>query len=153
MVSLTSKLLIYWHGKPIPAWRQANTDRLIAMYPDAEIIRNEGTGDPSSVLSDKWRAEMCATHKYCLWVDSDIWLPGPLPIDDLPAMADEYHIPHWSICWSGANPGAFAAGDCIRSSKNIRQLVREKRATLIGKHYFIHSAMDQNGEQKERAYA
>lgn len=99
----------YWQNPaPIPAWRQRCADRLVELYPFAEVIRHDVVGPyPTHKLSNAWRMAMAGRYKRFLWVDSDIYLDSPLELTERPAMADEYGIRHWSIVWSGDNPDIY----------------------------------------------
>ena len=107
MLNMIPKIILYyWHGGKIPKWRYDNIKILNALYPDAEIIKSVGE-NYDSCHGDLWRLKMCSENAYCLWVDNDIELAGPLDLTDTPALADEYGEGHISIVWSGNNPGAF----------------------------------------------
>lgn len=137
-------ILYYWHGGKIPDWRKSCSDRLKRIYKNAEII--ESTGNIyDNAHSDKWRFEQCAKHENCLWVDNDIWLDEPLELTDRPAMADEYHTWHHSICWSGKNPKAFDV-------KSYKELYQNAKLGLIDKVKItgIHYGSTRDGQRTDR---
>ena len=115
-------ILIYWHGPKMPSWRQDNIDRLVSFYPNAQTIESY-SGDRTGFYtdSDLFRFGNCATHRRCLWVDNDIWLDSPLELTESPALADEYHCGHWSICWSGDRPDMFFGENANTIQKKVKR--------------------------------
>lgn len=126
-------ILYYWHGAAIPAWRLECHNKLVALYPSAQIIKSEGeTQNFKSYDSDHWRLQQCSKSKRVLWVDNDIELEGPLDLTEKPAVADEFHVGHISIVWSGDNPKAFK-NLITPTSCNYRELELRIQSGLIGK--------------------
>ena len=102
MILTPEYICIYWHGATIPQWRTDCINQLFALYPEAKKI--ESYGNVNLHVSEPWRFKQCSENARCLWVDNDIWLDSPLALTEKPALADEYHCGHWSICWSGDVP-------------------------------------------------
>ena len=125
-------ICIYWHGTTMPQWRHDCIDRLIELYPTARKI--ESYGGENFFLSEPWRFKQCEENARCLWIDNDIWLDSPLELTEKPALADEYHCGHWSLCWSGDNPDAFKD----RNPATIQYLVKSNvvdKIKITGSHW------------------
>lgn len=126
---------IFWRNGPIPQWRKDCTFRLLKLYPTATIISDISEEivkiDMCKIVSDHWRINCACNYARFLWVDNDIWLDDYLNLPEVPALADEYNVAHWSIVWSGNNPDYF-------KGKTTKSFIRDKfvkRIAINGTHW------------------
>lgn len=152
------KILVYWAGiASAPAWREALTRKLLSYYPGATVVREDIVLDADDTrcpyqLSDARRVRFCAEGLWRLYVDSDIEINAPLPLDDRPAMALET-VPHWSICWSGAHPEMFAGTENVcEVSRRFRRHLADGSVNLIRQEHFAHWAECIDGMLYPRYY-
>jgi hypothetical protein len=130
------RLLFYWRGGEIPSWRNDCSDRLRELYPDTECIYDIDLNKQyNSAESDAWRLYQCSLKPYTLWVDNDIWLDEPLKLIDKPAVAAEYGIAHWSICWSGNKPEIFKNMTIVKMANEWTNSQEIDKVKITGKHW------------------
>ena len=146
-------ILYYWQGPgPIPDWRLACHNKLVALYPSARIVKSEGYREKYlSYYSDHWRLQQCSKSKRVLWVDNDIELISPLELTEKPGLADEFQIGHLSIMWSGDNPEVFK--DLITPTSYKNQEMQDRvKSGLIDKIKIpgTHWATEENGNKVRR---
>jgi hypothetical protein len=120
--------------RPLPAWRRDNIRQLRLLYPGARLVYRFAKSQDPTHDSDNWRLKMCGRYKRCLWVDSDVWLNSWLPLTEVPAMADEYGVRHWSIMWTGEHPEVFASVDKIG---DLAHDWRIEKMAIPGRHYIM----------------
>lgn len=154
------KILIYWHSAyEMPLWRRELLDRLVSMYPNAEVVHDIKRLDLDSVehanrtiIADQERFRFCAGGPDRLHVDNDMEILKPLPLGELALMASE-KFPHWSICWSGKHPEVF---EKMVPYGNVKReysaAMRAGIAGVIPGEYFTHWGADLDGNKCSRIY-
>ena len=147
MLKMVKYICLYWFNSEIPQWRIDCFEQAKKIYPEATIISYINTSSIASrgeyiFKSNAWRLNQVSLYDHCLWLDNDIWLDGPLDLPDGPGMADEYNCNHWSIIWSGNDPGYFIG-------KTIPQLAVDRNIKRI-KINGIHWGSDLAGNKCKR---
>lgn len=136
----------------MPQWRQECIDTIVKHHPDCKMIYDVEYGDYDNPqqMSDEARLEFCSGGANRLYVDTDIELLAPLPLTNRPAIAYE-SFPHWSICWSGENPGVFASWRGQVISQMFTNLHRNGGVELLRpENIYRHWGSDRQGGKKER---